>query len=850
MQMSERTHSVRRQIAGLILATLSVGLPASVGQEAVSPAHLALFNDEALPVLQDNCMRCHGGEDKIKGGLNLTTREGLFAGGDGGEVIDLENPAESFLLEMISYKDADHEMPPKGKMSPKNIEILTRWVEAGAPFDPAFVFVPSEEHHGGGFETEINEKTRNYWAFRPVGTPEPPIVADSEWAKHPIDAYIYAKLDEARLKPNPSAEKAELIRRAYYDLTGLPPTPAEVEAFVADESPDAYEGLIDRLLALPQYGEKWGRHWLDVARYAETNGYERDNPKENVWRYRDYVIRAFNEDKPYTQFIREQIAGDELDEVTADSIIATGFQRLGIWDDEPADPEQAFFDGMDDVVSVTSEAFLGMTMGCARCHDHKIDPIPQEDYYRFLAFFGNTLNNIEQRRFKKTAYTLNTQRVIATPEEVAAYEKVKREHDAEIESLEVSIAKIEERIESHFSNPEREDAADAKTRETLLRKWRTTALGAEELTGYMALKDRLRALERNKVPSLATALSIRENGRETVPVHVLLRGSAHSPAKEVQPGLPQVLGLPDPEIPTPAPDAQSSGRRRVLADWIASDDNPLTARVMVNRAWHYHFGRGIARSPSNFGQNGDQPTHPELLDWLARDFMDNGWSLKQLHKRIMLSRTYQMSARGREDALAKDPNNDLFWRVDMRRLSAEEVRDSLLALTGKLNLKMGGPSIYSKVPDEVLATASRPDHAWGHSPEEEQNRRSVYIHVKRSLPEPMLKSFDSADTDASCAVRFTTTVPTQALTMLNGEFINEQAEMFADRLRREVGPDREQQVERALALVTSRDPERSEIDAGLAMIDDMEKGLGLDPETALDRFCLLAVNLNEFIYLD
>ena len=811
---------------------------------------MAFFNQQALPILEDNCFRCHGGEEKIKGGLNLTNRAGLLGGGDGGEVVDLENLAASLLLEMISYKDADHEMPPKGKMAPAKIDTLTRWIRGGAIYDPDYVFVPGESGHGAGYETEINERTRNYWAFRPVGNPEPPQVDDPEWSENPIDAYVYAKLDAAELKPNPAAKKGELIRRAYYDLIGLPPSPDEVASFIADSSSDAFEKIVNHLLSLPQYGEKWGRHWLDVARYAETNGYERDNPKPNVWRYRDYVIRAFNEDKPYSQFIREQIAGDELDEVTADSIIATGFQRLGIWDDEPADPVQAFYDGMDDVVSVTSEAFLGLTVGCARCHDHKIDPIPQDDYYRLLAFFGNTLNNITQRQYKKTAYTLNTQRVIASPEEIEEFEKATLVYQARVDELEKQLSVVEAKIESHFSNPEHEDAADEKTRQLLLKKLRGTALDSEELTGYLALKDQLKGLSTSNVPPLDHALAIEENGSDVPAIHVLSRGNAHAAGKEVSPGFPQVLGDSDPVIPEPPLDSKTAGRRRVLADWIASDANPLTARVLVNRVWHYHFGRGIVRSPGNFGQNGDQPTHPELLGWLAYDFMEHGWSLKQLHRRIMLSHTYQMSSRGREDGLSKDPGNDLFWRFDMRRLSAEEIRDSLLLITGKLNLKMGGPAIYSKIPEEVLATASRPDAAWGSSPEDEQNRRSVYVHVKRSLPEPLLKSFDSADTDTTCAVRFTTTVPTQALTMLNSEFINEQASEFASRLRREAGADLERQVEKGLSLVMNREPSKPEVGAGIAMIEDMQTSLGLDVRSALERFCLLALNLNEFIFLD
>ncbi len=345
------------------------------------------------------------------------------------------------------------------------------------------------------------------------------------------------------------------------------------------------------------------------------------------------------------------------------------------------------------------------------------------------------------------------------------------------------------------------------------------------------------------------ALSIKENGPKAPETFVLIRGNAHVPGDKVEPGFPQVLGLKDPVIPEPKPGAHSSGRRSVLADWIASKDNPLTPRVMANRVWQFHFGRGIVRSPSNFGQNGEAPTHPALLDWLARDFMNQGWSLKKLHKRIMLSKAYQMSSAANEKALAQDPNNDLFWRFDMRRLTAEEIRDSIINLTGKLNLKQGGPSIYTEMPAEVLATASRPDKAWGTSSPTERNRRSVYVHLKRSLNEPMLKAFDQADTDSLCAVRFATTVPTQSLTMLNSKFVNDSAEIFGDRLRAHSNDVREQ-VKEGLKLAFCREVTEQEIKNGLAMIEDLRANANLDADQALNRFCLMVLNLNEFVYLD
>ena len=842
MKQSEAPHPGRILVAALLL------LPTAVPTTADEA--LAFFRREIRPLLQENCFECHGGT-RSRGGLRLVSRESILEGGDTGPAVDLEQPGRSLLLDMISYRDDDHQMPPDGKLEDADIERLTRWVAMGIPYDPAAeAEVPEPEEHESVYQTEINETTRNYWAFRPIRRPEPPATSHADWNRHPVDAFIAARLEEAGLPPGKPAPRQQWIRRAYYNLIGLPPTREEVAAFEADASPDAHEKVIDELLSRPQYGEKWGRHWLDLVRYAETNGYERDGRKPEAWRYRDYVIRSFNQDKPYDAFIREQLAGDELDQVTRDSMIATGFHRLGIWDDEPADPDQAYYDGLDDVLSTTSQVFLGLTVGCARCHDHKIDPIPQRDYYRMLGFFHNTLNNITPRQFKKSPYTLNTLRVIASPARIEEHEARKKAHEESLAALDERVAGYETKIEETFTNPEKEDAADKRTREILLRQKRSPALDETELADYIRAMEEAGELRRNKVPPLERALCIQENGRQAPDTHVLIRGNAHAPGEKVGPGYPEVLGFRDPIIP-PAPEGiDSSGRRRVLADWITSPENPLTARVIVNRLWHYHFGRGIVRSTNNFGQNGESPTHPLLLDWLAAEMIEGGWSLKKFHRMLMLTRAYRMSSQGTLAGLRKDPENNLFWRFDMRRLTAEEVRDSLIHLTGRLNLKMGGPSIYTEVPPEVLATASRPGNAWGNSPPGERLRRSVYIFVKRSLHEPMLKAFDMADTDNTCAVRFTTTVPTQSLTMLNSRFLNDLAVRFAQRLVDEAGDDPEARVRLGLALATQREPAPEEIGQGLRMMKELQESSGLTPRQALDRFCLLAMNLNEFIYLD
>ncbi len=841
-----------RQKLPLLLGALGlVGIiaPSNSGYAAAGD-ELAFFNDSVLPILQENCVRCHGAE-KVKGGLRLTSREAILSGGDSGAAVDLRDPEASLLLDMISYRDADHEMPPKQKLPEAQIATLTEWVAKGIPYDPAAEIHGEEaEEESSGYQTEVNDATRDYWAFRTIVKPKAPEAAFEGWGENPLDSFVAAKLKAADLAPNPPADRQQLIRRAYYNLIGLPPSLEAVKAFEEDESPDAFEKVVDHLLSLPQYGEKWGRHWLDLVRYAETNGYERDGPKPEAWRYRDYVIRAFNEDKPYDVFIREQLAGDEIENVTTDSLIATGYQRMGIWDDEPADPDQAYYDGLDDVVSTTSQVFLGLTVGCARCHDHKIDPIPQRDYYRMMGFFHNTLNNVTQRRYKKSPYTLNTLRVIADEAEKAAHEQTRLAHEERLNALQETVKGFEKTIAATFSNPEKEDAQDRRTREELYRKKRETALGEKDLANYVEAKETLEKLKRTQLPKLSSALSIAENGREAPLTHVLIRGNAHAKGEEVQPGYPEVLGFRDPIIPPAPQEVNSSGRRLVLANWITSPENPLTARVMANRIWYFHFGRGIVRSPSNFGQNGDQPTHPELLNWLAATLIEQGWSLKEFHKTLMLSRTYQMSSQGNKAALATDPINDLFWRFDMRRLTAEEIRDSIIHLSGKLNLKQGGKSIYTDIPYEVLATASRPDIAWGKSSPEDRLRRSIYVYVKRSLHEPMLKAFDAADTDSTCAVRFATTVPTQSLTMLNSAFVNRQAKAFADRVRNEAGNKRRDQVRLGLALVGSREPSEQEIKDGLTMMTEIQSAGDLNETDTLERFCLMALNLNEFVYLD
>jgi hypothetical protein len=736
-----------------------IGLASPGFAQQLQPSQVQFFENQVRPVLANNCYRCHGA-DKHRSGLRLDSRAGVLAGGEGGPAIVPGKPDDSLLIKAVNYRDL--EMPPGKRLSKNEVAALTEWVRMGAPW-PGGDIVAVQAPRKQGFT--VTDADRQYWAFRPVTRPAVPPVAGNG-ASNPIDAFIAHKLVQKGLKLSPSASKRELIRRAYFDLIGLPPTPEAVDAFVADRSPGAYELLIDRLLAMPQYGERWGRHWLDVVRFGQTNGYERDNEKPEAWRYRDYVIKAFNEDMSYDQFLKEQLAGDELSPVTDDALTATAFYRLGVWDDEPDDKRQAEFDDLDDMLATTGNAFLGITLGCARCHDHKFDPIGQEDYYSMLAFLRN----------------------------IKPYGEPGKKGDDPI------FARL---------------AGGGRT------------------------------------------LAVREMGPVPRPTHVLIRGSAAAPAKEVAPRFIQVLCKSDaaavPSIARAPLAATTTGRRRVLAEWTANRDNPLTARVIVNRLWHYHFGRGIVATPSDFGHTGLAPTHPELLDWLASELMDGGWKLKRIHRLIMLSQSYRQASRvACDQATALDPGNTLLWRQNLRRLEAEAIRDAVLAVSGQLNPRMGGRGFFPTLSKEVLSTQSRPGAGWDTSSKEEQNRRSVYIFVKRTLGVPLLETFDVASPDTSTAARATTTIAPQALILLNSAFMDEQAAAFAERLLMESGHNPQVNVERMFRLALGRPPTIEETQIALDYLDRAwaQRPANAGYRRALEMFAKVVLNLNEMVYVD
>jgi mono/diheme cytochrome c family protein len=788
------------------LRAWATGLLSCLVASAAEPsaADLAFFESRIRPLLADHCYACHSARaEKLKGGLRLDSPGGILKGGESGPALVPGDPEKSLLIKAVRHTDADLQMPPKNKrLSDRQIADLVRWVKLGAPWPAAD---SNTVHRSTKPPGELTQKDREWWAFQPIRRPATPLVNRKSQIANPIDAFVAAELEAKRLKANPPATRRELIRRAYFDLIGLPPSPEEVAAFEKDSSSDAWPRLIDHLLSRPQYGERWGRHWLDVARYAQSNGYERDGEKPEAWRYRDYVVKAFNEDKPYDQFIKEQIAGDELERVTFDSVIATGFQRLGVWDDEPDDKRMAEFDELDDMLSTTGSAFLGLTIGCARCHDHKFDPIPQADYYRLLSFFRNVRLN------ENVKHTLDAANYVplAEPARVTEWRNA---HEAKLKPLQERLAAARDDAEKKKLSKQIEDA-------------------------------------RAEPAPFEFALAVRERGPKPPPTQVLVRGNAGSPGAEVSPAFLTVLGAGQPSLPEPPPGATSAGRRRALAAWIASPENPLTARVMVNRIWQHHFGRGLVKTSSDFGHAGTPPTHPKLLDWLAAGFIENGWSVKKLHKTILLSQTYQRSSRA-DNATGNrvDPGNELFWRQNLRRLEAEALRDTMLAISGRLNPRMGGRGFFPRLSGEVLAGQSRPGLDWEISGPEELSRRSLYAYVRRTMSVPMLDAFDYSNTTSPLSERPTTTVAPQALLMLNDQFMQEQAAALIGRLERECsaelrpmgdpaslhpvegGPEKhltpsqtDALIQRGFQLAVGRDPTKPERQIARDFIDRQEK---------------------------
>ncbi len=839
-----------------------MGNPARVSLALVATAGLLIvagrasdsavdFAREIQPIFQEHCLACHGSQAQMHG-FRLDRRSDAFRGGDSGvPAIVPGNSSDSLLLRYVSGRDPEVVMPPEGPpLTGEQVELLRHWIDQGAVW-------PQEED-----PSEIPAGVSDHWAFKPISRPELPAVKAKDWVRNPIDAFVLGKLEAKGWKPSPAAEPHQLLRRLYLNLVGLPPNLAEQQTFLKDPSQAAYKATIDDLLARPAYGERWARHWLDLVRYAESNGYERDRAKPHVWKYRDYVIRSFNRDKPFDRFVLEQLAGDELADASAESMIATGYFRLGPWDDEPADPETDRFDQLDDIVSTTSQVFLGLTLGCARCHNHKFDPLTARDYYSMVAVF----NGLQRPRDYRTELDLP----IGTPRQLEQYRATSRR----IERLQEELDRLRARLRRNFLESGRSDlpalavqaflARDPSRKQKGLRKIFEKQLAEEVGNAPVpdAVRERLeageqeiRALEAARI-DLPRGYFMHEPDRSPPATHLLIRGSAANPGPEVAPAFPAILSE---TVFRPEPRNRSSGRRLALARWLVDPQNPLTARVIVNRIWQKHFGFGLVRSASDFGMRGEQPTHPELLNWLAHWFVREGWSFKKLHRLILTSNSYRMSRKWNPHYGEEDPENRLLWRMPRVRLEVEAIRDSMLAVSGRLNRRMYGPSMFPRISRAALEGHSDPDTVWKPSAEEEdRSRRTIYVFLKRSLVVPMLEVLDLCDTTRTASRRMTTSVAPQALSLFNGEFVNRQARYLAARLENEVGTDPEKQIERAYALALARSPSQKERGNLLAFLrretDNQTRQQDILPANArrgaLREMCRVILNLNEFVYPD
>ncbi|MBI3874767.1 MAG: DUF1553 domain-containing protein [Verrucomicrobia bacterium] len=686
---------------------------------------------------------------------------------------------------------------------------------------------------------------QEHWAFQPLKRPPVPSVRSSQLVVNPVDAFILARLEAKGLKLSAPASREQLIRRVTFDLVGLPPTPAEIDAFIADTSPNAYEKLLDRLLASPHYGERWGRHWLDLVRFAETDGYEHDAVRPHAWRYRDYVVRSFNADKPYDRFMREQIAGDELWPGETDALIATGFALLGPDMVDSADQVQRRINTLNDATDTVGFAFLGLTLACARCHDHKFEPFTQRDYFAMQAHFTPAAFRRElpiPAPAEREAYEVAMSEFKANPvaRELAALEGPVRR-----KLFEAKLARLSpEAQDAHRTPTEKRNAEQSNLAlETasmleITEKELVAVFKGDERTRRKDLLDELKKLP--KPPALPMAMVLGSSNGAPEKTFVLRRGEYSQPGDEVGPGFPHVVmaihhGGTSSSI-APGASLQASGRRAALANWLASADNPLTARVMVNRIWQHHFGRGLVATPSDFGTRGQRPTHPELLDWLAGEFVARGWGIKQMHKLILMSATYQASAVASHEALAHDPENKLYSHWSRLRLEGEVIRDSLLAIGGRLNLAMNGPGVFPPIPAEMFKGAK------GWTPganADDSNRRSIYIFARRNLRFPFLEVFDAPDSNLSCPERLCSTTAPQSLTLLNAEDVLTAARALAARVEREA-PTADERVALAHRLTLGRWPGKTEARLG-------HEFLAASP---LSEFCRVMFNLNAFIYVE
>ena len=799
---------------------------APTSDQADSPDARKFFETHIRPLLAQQCLHCHGPK-RQRGELRLDSLAAMLKGGESGPAIVPGKPDESLLIEAVEHRS--FQMPPEAKLPDHEIAALAAWIRQGAPW-------PAEDRTiAAGPRTRISltDDDRRYWAFQPLQHSTPNVALPVAAQSSPIDAFIQAKLADAQLAPSPPADKRSLLRRLSFDLIGLPPSADAVDEFIADESPDAYQRQVDRLLAHPAHGERWARHWLDLVRYAESDGFKQDDYRPTAWRYRDYVIRSLNADKPYDRFVQEQLAGDELAPGDSEALVATGYLRHWMYEYNQRDVRSQWNNILNDITDVTSDVFLGMGIGCARCHDHKYDPLLQKDYYRLQAFFA--------------ALQPRDDLPVATPDQIADYHARLADWEAKTAELRRETAELEAAIRAKIADaaidkfpkdvrpmmrkplaertPFERQLVDLADRQVLLEQKNVkmeSKLKDAAKEKWLALQKRLAEYDIDRPAALPTAQAASDVGPAASPVSI--PGSRNAPP--VAPGFFSVLDPTDASIEPPANSSQSTGRRLTLARWITHPDNPLTARVIVNRLWQYHFGRGLVRTASDFGRLGEPPTHPELLDWLARSLITRDWQLKPLHRELVSSATYRQSALTPASEVAQrlDPDNRLWWRMDIRRLSSEQLRDSLLYATGELQLAAGGPSVD-----------------W------QQPRRSVYTKVLRNVREPLLDAFDAPDYISSAPDRNVTTTPTQALLMINGAPLQQRAARLAARVQAAAAESgasaKADQVQIAYRLSLGRSPSDDERREALEFLQDASPAAWID-------LCHVLLNSNEFLYVD
>jgi Protein of unknown function (DUF1553)/Protein of unknown function (DUF1549)/Planctomycete cytochrome C len=859
------------------------------------------IDQAAIALLQKNCVSCHG-ELRISN-LDLRQRETILKGGTRGPAVIPGNAEESLLYQAAAHV-GELKMPPKQVgLSSEELEVLRSWINSGARWAETEASTP-----------RMSEPS--WWSFRKPQRPSVPEVRGKTRVRNPIDAFILRKLEESKLTPAPAADKRTLLRRVFFDLIGLPPTPEELKRFLEDASPEAYDKVVDYLLASPHYGERWGKHWLDVVRYADTGGYQTDLYYKDAWLYRDYVIASFNKDKPYDRFVQEQIAGDEL---WLDNLDLHGSYyipekkmehieaRLGttlytispVYHESGLDVENYFDMQWTDWVDVTGSAFMGLTLGCTRCHDHKFDPLSQRDYFGLRAIFAGSdrveiplvhrMDLFDQWQFYPRH--IRIQQLRAEAEKISNQAKRRI-----VDSMKGDLPK--EALEAYEAaegkrTPEQQKLA-AKFQEAILK------IKEEEIIAKMIPVEKEKYEELVKEIGKAYLQTLKPMPTATVlghtevmpDVHLLIRGDYRNKGERIKAAFPAALRDDNDVIEETSLQPFVPQRRKALALWLTKPDHPLTARVMVNRLWQGHFGRGIVATPNDFGRQGQPPTHPELLDWLATEFVSRGWSLKQMHRLMVLSNTYRMSSRLNEANLKIDPQNHYLWRMNPRRLEAEAIWDSTLAAAGTLNLKadplkyfrplkqinpallneMGGPPVFPPLSlDEREGGDLLEKSQWPDSLDpNEHNRRGVYVYVKRSFSFPMFKTFDAPDASLSCERRQNTTVAPQSLALMNNEFIHRQARAFAVRLLRENGDQPSAWIENAWLLALSRLPTEEEKGKNLEFLLALEQRWTHDgkkeepvnwlPEQlrtisparaeALAKLCLTIFNLNEFLYVD